>query len=356
MNFKSIALWTFAITKGVWFTKSNMASSLDAALFGDVPTTVTRSVSRLQLEDEDRLLYTLTEYDGSTLKITITDGGQAWNGQVTARDLSSLAKDVKMPVDEFTAETLKALTRENMGPLTCVYSTKPARGGGLQLSWKRHMKEEGIKFELGSVILSPQALQTANCSILNYAVETIGSLKDEIAELQRGKSLLITERRGALSRLEDCAKLKENLEKDLYGKFRLILNDKKGKIRRLMDQLSHLSEQNRQLQLSESHGNTPLVADEDDPSVNHANETDDEMDPTPNSKVSVELDSLLDEHKETVALPVVKRRRREPRASSRSTEIPRPPTLKSPEVSERSSNRSTDLEESLESDKLLGLL
>lgn len=328
-------------------------ADMDAALFGDVPTTMTsRSVARLQLEDDDRIMYTLAEYDGSDLSIIITDGAHAWTGQITARDFSSLARDVKMSVSDFTAETLKALTRENMGSLQCVYSTKPARGDGLELSWKRHLQEEGIKFELGSVILAPHSLPTANCSILDYAVETIGSLSNDISILEQDKSTLTRERSGALSRLEDCAKLKDNLEKDLYGKFRLILNDKKGKIRRLVDQLSHLSEQNRRLQLNGDNGSTPSV----DPSVNSSNETNDEIDPPPNPKVSVELDSLLEQRKETTAPPVVKRRRREPRSSAKSTEIPRPPSLKSPEVSVRSRKRSTDLEESLESDKLLGLL
>lgn len=331
-----------------------MAGSLSDVLFGDnASADVTRCLSRLELEGSAGSLYAVTAYDGSVLTVTAANGSQTWTGQLTAKELAEMAKEIKMSSKDFITETLKALTREKMGSMAYVYSTRACSGDRLQLSWKRCLKVDNIKLELGSLTLVSTSPQTANSSILDFAVETIRTLNNEIILHEEEKSNLRSEWERALSQLETCAQLKENLEKDLYGKFTLILNDKKSKIRRLMDQLSHLSEERRQL--SESRDNSPTVLNKADDHV----ERNAAIGPPPKFKVSAACGSLLDhgQPEPTAGPPLVKRRRREPCVPSRSADIPRPPPLdSSANRSFNTSKRSSVVNESIDSDELLDLL
>ena len=72
--------------------------------------------------------------------------------------------------------------------------------------------------------------------------------QQEIDDLRKENTRLASERQGALSRLEKYGNLQKDIEKDLFGKFIVVLNEKKAKIRRLMEQLSTVSKQLKSLQ------------------------------------------------------------------------------------------------------------
>ena len=298
-------------------------------LFGASGCPAPCSLACLEVDDASQLLYVLVEQeDGSGLGLTVSDGKKAWSGLLSDTELRTLAARVKMEEEEFIGETKRALTREDVSTHSFVYSTRTTAGGGLQLAWKKYLITDNIKFQLGSVSLHPMAPEKAHSHLLKQAITSISGLQGQVKEVQVEKGRLESERRSVLNRHEKCVSLREDIEKDLYGKFKLVLNEKKAKIRRLMEQLENLSEHSRTVQ---SQGSSPQkTLPIKDPGNYSSDETDDEMGtgtPSPHPKpvahqLPPEQPSLLGDENEALS-PPVKRRRRQAGKRTGQPEIPR---------------------------------
>lgn len=306
-------------------------------------------------------------------------------------------EQVSLDEDRFKEETLKALTRQNLGILNFVYSVSKKGGGSqMELTWKKHILTNNVKFLLGSVTLNIWREQGA-IRLLDFAVSALEENQQEIGDLQKENHRLASERQGALTRLESCANLQQDIEKDLFGKFKVVLNEKKAKIRRLMEQLTNVSTQLSQLQQSVKQS----ASKQDAPpgtgdggtekrrgrrgSQDSDDETDDEMVHSPSPMVTaghalstppppggpgLPVESLLgDPNEREISSPPVKRRKRNVGATSKvkgqPVELPRPPSISRSSSAQSSGKvrvRSTSSEskkseeESLESDDLLQLL
>ena len=381
----------------------------------------TASLCKLEIDDQPFSLYLLTRQNGDSLELHAFDGTDSWAGKLSGGSLAEMAgkvcativeiglcrdnvllyfiEQVSLDEDKFKEETLKALTRQNLGILNFVYSASKKGGGGqMELTWKKHILTNNVKFLLGSVTLNICREQGA-IGLLDFAVSALEQNQQDIGDLQKENHRLASERQGALTRLEKCANLQEDIEKDLFGKFKVVLNEKKAKIRRLMEQLSNVSTQLSQLQQSmKQSASKPAAppATDDSGTENRRearrgqdsnDETDDEMVHSPSPMVTAEhapstppppppgpelpIESLLgDPNEREITSPPVKRRKRNVGASSKvkgqPVELPRPPSINKSSSSVQSSEkvrvRSTSSEskkseeESIESDDLLQLL
>lgn len=261
----------------------------------------------------------------------------------------------------------------------------------MELTWKKHILTNNVKFLLGSVTLNVCHEQGAT-GLLDFAVSALEKNRQEIGDLQKENVRLSSERQGALSRLEKCANLQDDIEKDLYGRFKVVLNEKKAKIRRLMEQLRTISSQLQQTTQHQSAVNKPSIADgsaekDKEKGDSSHDETDDEIEHSP-SPMSTEgpahpstpphpsgsrltMESLLgDPDEKEISSPPVKRRKRNvggERAASKVKgqpfELPRPPSISRPssthsadKVRVQTSEGKKSGEDSIESDDLLQLL
>ncbi|XP_070565466.1 DNA repair protein XRCC4-like isoform X1 [Ptychodera flava] len=189
--------------------------------------------------DEYFLLTTLHEEGEDGFTMALTDGSQAWTGEISIDELESLASDIKMDASEYINQTCKALTREKTGQTTFQYQVKKYKGESIEFSWKKVMDTDRIKFQLGSVVLEKASDTTETVKeIFDFSIEKMGSLHGKISTLEADNARLSAERGKALKRLEKCVELKENMEKDLYGKFQVLVNDKKAKIRQLKEEVT----------------------------------------------------------------------------------------------------------------------
>ena len=311
-------------------------------------------------------------------------------------------EQVSLDEDTFKEETLKALTRKNLGILSFVYSASK-KGGGTQmeLTWKKHILTNNVKFLLGSVTLNI-CREWGYIPLLDFAVSALEENQQEIADLQKKTHRLASEQQGALDRLDKCANLQQDIEKDLFGKFKVVLNEKKAKIRRLMEQLTNVSTQLSQLQQSikqsaskpaapsTTEGSGRRGRGESKRGQDSEDETDDEMIHSPSpaamakhvpsspppqapppSGPELPVESLLgDPNERKISSPPVKRRKRNVGVANKvkgePVELPRPPSIGRSSSSAQSSGkvrvRSTSSEskkseeESIESDDLLQLL
>ncbi|XP_060582727.1 DNA repair protein XRCC4-like isoform X2 [Ruditapes philippinarum] len=188
-------------------------------------------------ENEECFLLTKLKNGGQEgFDLTLCCDGTVWTGSVSADDLDTLCSRLKIQFNKYVKETLKALTNNGESKHSFQYELKRSKDSA-QFSWKKHVEDENITFQLGSAMLksrvdSPQMIT----QIYNHCIENIGELKTRIHNLETDNQRLSQERINALKRLEKCVVAKEELENDLYSKFSLVLNSKKEKIRQLKEQ------------------------------------------------------------------------------------------------------------------------
>ena len=318
---------------------------------------------RLETEGACPALYTLVESNEHSFLIQATDGSRAWSGVLQHAALMEMAKKVKMTFEELLEVSRKALTGEKVEGMKFLYSTSLVGGEEkLELVWKKLLVSGGIKVHLGSVEMDAHMPQLVFCHMLDHAITTMATLQVGIKDLEVEKDRLTSERNVALQRLDKCVSLKEELEQDLYGKFKLVLNEKKAKIRRLMESLEHLSNQQQQAKSAEPAATTSRNdRDETD------DDTDDDMSQTPSPKsdqpvsesappppaaMTEGISSLLtSDWQDDRTSPPVKRRKRQPRNTDKRPEIPRVTRTLSTRRQRRSASRNS--EESMEPDELL---
>ena len=300
-------------------------------LFGDVDSDG-KSFAKLETDDGSRTLYVLTGYSDGAVSLAVSDGAKTWMGRVSPRQLGEMARKAKMEIGEFTSESLKALTCENVGDLNFVYSAKLNPSGSLELAWKKHLISENIKFQLGVAVLDPSPSEVVHSDLLGFASGSITSLREQISSLQKENERLDNERRGALNRLEKYVNIKEDVENDLYGKFKLVLNEKKAKIRRLMDQL--LAEKNKSLheEVRNDRSASRDLPEKTPPVEEGGDGTDDEicddLTPPPRPKrppsgSTRAVESLLGGDVEVVSPPVRRRKRQGTKKATKQPDIPR---------------------------------
>ena len=348
---------------------------------------VQKALARLDMEgDSPDVIYLLSDYVPPRLTLAASDGFSTWAGSLSNQELAGMATCAKLEKEEFISTTLKALTRKEMSSLDFTYTAAVVKNGNLKLSWKKHLVSLNIKFLLGTVTLCPQSSAAADhTSLLEYAISSITDLQNANSNLLGKCDRLVAERQRALERLEKCADLKEEIESDLYGKFKVVLNDKKTKIHQLIEQNAKLVTQleearskpaatNSKSQSASSAVPTPL-------SHGGESDTDDEMETTrdhsatppprpkpasakPTSSCGLTT-SILGDPLKTISPPTKRRRREAPKkATGQPPDIPLPPPFSS--RAQRSRSGSSGRQEkasahktshdSLESNELLDLL
>lgn len=168
--------------------------------------------------------------------LTLTDGENIWNGQLTEEDLDALSGNLKMDFNTYVGQTVKAFTRQDMADINFVYEIKPQADGIVDLLWKKEVSGD-IRVKMGSVTLHLKNAAKSLCQIFTSCIDMMMGLQKKIRSLESDHQRLSQERQNALTRLEKCVSAKEKLEKDLYSKFVTVLNSKKEKIRNIKNGL-----------------------------------------------------------------------------------------------------------------------
>ncbi|XP_035669356.1 DNA repair protein XRCC4-like [Branchiostoma floridae] len=205
-----------------------------------------RTLCKLQAGGQPYYLLTNVVQNGREgFQLTLCDGLTAWAGQVDGDDMKEMADESGMEFETFVAESVRALTRENMGDITFHYSVEIQEEDVTcrQFSWKKYIPSEKVRFQLGSMKLREAASPgEAMQQIFDHALGKVEELRHTISDVQKEKDRLSGERTKALERLEKYVAQKEEMEGDLYAKFVVVVNDKKAKIRQLKDELAQARE------------------------------------------------------------------------------------------------------------------
>lgn len=99
--------------------------------------------------------------------------------------------------------------------------------------WKRIVEPGNIKYQLGSVKLREGDSEDVVKRLLLTVMSQLDKNTTKIAQLGNERDRLAADRDETLTTLTKCVDVKQTMEKDLFGKFLAILNEKKTFIRSL---------------------------------------------------------------------------------------------------------------------------
>ncbi|XP_026887014.2 DNA repair protein XRCC4 isoform X1 [Electrophorus electricus] len=180
---------------------------------------------------------------GAGFVVVLCDGISAWSGEVSEEDVTREAQEMEMPRERYVQELELALTEEGQTAQKYSFHLTPEKAGGPKLQLFYDKVESDISFKLGVVELLPVPEPTKVIrELISYGLERSTHVQVENHHLHEENQRLKSEQEHITSELERYVRQKETLEKDLYSRFVLVLNEKKAKIRTFQETIKQLQD------------------------------------------------------------------------------------------------------------------
>ncbi|XP_056593509.1 DNA repair protein XRCC4 isoform X2 [Triplophysa dalaica] len=181
---------------------------------------------------------------GSGFIVLLSDGVSAWSGEVSEEDVSREARDIEMERERYVQDLHLALTGEGQtAEGVYAFHLAPVRPSSplLQLSYEKVQSD--ISFRLGVVELQavPEPSEVIR-ELITHSLDLSKHLEAKNQHLLEENHKLRQEQHHISTQMERYVEEKERLERELYGRFVLVLNEKKGKIRDLQAGLDELQQ------------------------------------------------------------------------------------------------------------------
>lgn len=209
---------------------------------------------------------------GCGFQLLLTDGEDAWKGEVSQTDLYEEAKELEIENEKYLQDLHQALSGTEC---SASYSFSLINSDtSVSLAFEKVQKD--ISFRLGTVSLTALSDPAeAVRDLLIYSLEKGNSLEGQNNRLEEQNQQLRKEHQRITTQLKQFSKVKEALETELYSRFVFVLNEKKGKIRSLQKTLKDLQDE-RASSGKPDQSELQLNAAEDE----YGGSTEDEMDET----------------------------------------------------------------------------
>lgn len=175
---------------------------------------------------------------GAGFTIVLANGSAAWIGEVSEEEVTKGASDTGMSRESYVEELHQALIRDEVEREESKYSFQLAADHLLY-----HRRCENALVNLGSVELqpAPDPLEL-NREMIGQSLKRHLHLEAANSQLLQENCKLRREHSQILKELDTCVKTKTVMEKQMYSRFVMILNDKKSRIRELQEAVRTLQQ------------------------------------------------------------------------------------------------------------------
>ncbi|XP_007897936.2 DNA repair protein XRCC4 isoform X1 [Callorhinchus milii] len=181
---------------------------------------------------------------GKGFTVTLWNGQHAWSGKVSETQMTVEANEAEMEREKYLAELRQALTSGEGRTRNYSFDISKHGDADEMLNFTYEKVLQDFSFKLGSVELKKVSDPTEVIKeLINYGLDCIGDLRIKNEHMQKENKRLKCDCDYSLNELEKHVKDKEALEHGLYSRFILVLNEKKAKIRSLLEKLKCTQEE-----------------------------------------------------------------------------------------------------------------
>lgn len=179
---------------------------------------------------------------GAGFTIVLTNGSAAWIGEVSEEDVTKGGGDIGMSRERYVEELHQVLIQDESKRERTKYSFQLTTD---HLLYQR-MSDTG-PVNLGSVELqpAPDPLEL-NREMIGQSLKRHLHLEATNSQLLQDNCKLRREHSQILKELDTCTKTKNALEKQMYSRFVMVLNEKKSRIRELQEGIRTLQQSSDQ--------------------------------------------------------------------------------------------------------------
>lgn len=192
-----------------------------------------KSLKRIHLQDNDDV-FLMSEYEIESnlcLQILNIKRNEAYIGQLNDYDLRSQAVNIRLTYCDFIQKATDALFEKNLDDSNFLY-TLEKKNGHFVFKWKSIDNEETI-INLGFVEMNKKDSVSVFTDILLSASDEMHSLNSKVVKMSAELNESKKDNSDAIQQLSLAIDVRESVEKELYSKFVLVLNEKKRRIREL---------------------------------------------------------------------------------------------------------------------------
>ncbi|KAM6903105.1 DNA repair protein XRCC4 [Xenentodon cancila] len=205
------------------------------------------SVQEIHIPSESYSSYFLrVDWEGQSLasgfQILLTNGQDAWRGEVSEAVLNDEAEEMEMQTEKYIQDLQKALVAEDSASYSFTLTPDPPdRCHSVTLGYEKMQRD--ISFRLGCVLLEvvPKPVEAIR-ELLVHCLHRGTGLEHQNHKLEEENQKLRQEQQRITAELRRYAGGKEVLEAELFSRFVLVLNEKKAKIRSLQETVTNLQE------------------------------------------------------------------------------------------------------------------
>ncbi|KAJ8414881.1 hypothetical protein AAFF_G00024040 [Aldrovandia affinis] len=205
---------------------------------------------------------------GAGFTVALCDGESAWMGEVSEEEVAREAEELEMRRERYVEELQLALTKSGRPGGDYAFQLSPKsqlRGRACRLTYDKVQMD--ISFKLGSVELLPcPEPSRVIMELISHGLESSSELRARNQHLQEENQRLGREQDRITAELERYVEGKESLERELYMRFVLVLNEKKARIRGLQERLRQLQEEQEEKgqsrEASTAKSSAPVEADD----------------------------------------------------------------------------------------------
>ncbi|XP_018550210.1 DNA repair protein XRCC4 isoform X2 [Lates calcarifer] len=180
---------------------------------------------------------------GSGFHLLLTDGQDAWRGEVSEAVVCAEAEELEMQTERYVQNLQQALTgtESSVSYSFTLTPSPPNHSSTVTLAYEKVQKD--ISFRLGSVSLKsvPEPTEAVR-ELLVHSLQRGNTLEHQNQDLEEENQRLRREQQRITAELKRYTGGKETLEAELYSRFVLVLNEKKAKIRSLQETVTQLQE------------------------------------------------------------------------------------------------------------------